>query len=106
MPITTPISLPRLTEKEMRELDYEIMSHVFAAQRDLGWICDETVYKADLASRLIAAHLKPVRREVPVRVSFQSFTKTYELDLVVADRTIYELKTVTALAPSHEAQLL
>ena len=63
--------------------------------------CDEKIYQADLAARLGQA-----RREMPVVVSFQSLTKTNELDLVVAERASYELKSVTSLTSGHEAQLL
>ena len=106
MPITSALTLPRCTEGEMRELDYAVMAHAFAVQRDLGRLCDEKIYQADLAARLTSANLSPIRREAPVTVSFRDFSKTYELDLVVADRAIYELKTVGALTSAHEAQLL
>ena len=101
MPITSPVSFPRLTAAEMREIDYEVMKHAFDIHRELGRLCDERIYQADLAARL-----RQARREMQVCVSFQSFSKSYELDLVVADRVIYELKSVEALTPGHDAQLL
>lgn len=106
MPIQSTISLPRLTASEFKELDYQVMAHAFAAHRDLGRLCDETIYQADLAERLVAAGLGPVRREFPLTASFRGFVYSYSADLVVADRAFYELKAEAALAPAHEAQLL
>ena len=82
------------------------MAHAFAAHRDLGRLCDETIYQADLAARLTADGLGPVHREFPLTVSFRGFVHRYYADLVVADRALYELKTETTLVPAHDAQLL
>lgn len=106
MPIQSPISLPRLTVDEFKELDYQVMAHAFAAHRDLGRLCDETVYQADLAERLTAAGLGPIRREMPLTASFRGFVFSYFADLVVADLVLYELKAEAAIASVHEAQLL
>jgi GxxExxY protein len=106
VPIELPFTLPRLSTEEFRQLDHRVMAHAFAAQRDLGRLCDETVYQVDLAARLTADGLGPVQREFPITVSFRSFVHQYFADLVVAGRAIYELKTENALAPAHEAQLL
>lgn len=106
MPIELPFPLPRLSTEEFKALDHQVMAHAFAAHRDLGRLCDETVYQADLAERLIAAGLGPVQREFPLTVSFRGFTHTCFADLAVAGRALYELKTETTLATVHEAQLL
>ncbi len=106
MPIELPFPLPRLSTDEFKPLDHQVMAHVFAAHRDLGRLCDETVYQADLAERLTAAGLGPVQREFPLTASFRGFVHTYFADLIVAGRGLYELKTEQALAPAHEAQLL
>jgi GxxExxY protein len=104
MPIRAP-KLPRLTENEMRLIDYEVMAHAFAAHRDLGRLCDERIYQGDLAMRLAAAGI-PILREVPITISFRDFITTRELDLVVAGKAIYELKAVTQISPAHVAQAL
>ena len=106
MPIECSITLPRLSHDEMKSLDYEVMKHAFASHTELGRLCDETIYQADLAARLEAAGVNPVRREMRVTVTHRDFVKTYDLDLIVADRAIYELKTAATLAPDHKAQLL
>ena len=105
MPIHCPISFPRLTEDEMRPLDFEVMRHVFTTHTALGHLCDESVYQAHLAHLLTAAGFQ-TECEVPLALTFRTFAKTLYLDLVVNRRAIYELKTVAALAESHVGQLL
>jgi len=105
MPIDCPITLPRLSEDEMREIDYAVMGHVFAAHRELGRLCDESVYQHKLLQRLEAAGIEAAI-EVPVTLSHREFSIRLKLDVVVLQRAIYELKTVSALSPAHEAQLL
>jgi GxxExxY protein len=99
------LELPRLGREEMRETDYEVMKHAFAAHSELGRMCDEGVYQADLTARLEAAGIA-VQREAGLLVRHGGFVKRYELDLVVAGRFVYELKVVSLLTGKHEAQLL
>jgi len=82
------------------------MSQAFDTQNELGRLCDETIYRNDLAARLEDAGLGLVRKEVPVTVKHRDFDKTYRLDLVVDDSAIYELKAESRLAADHDAQLL
>jgi hypothetical protein len=44
MPMHAPISVPRLSEAEMREIDYPVMAQAFATHRELGRLCDEGIY--------------------------------------------------------------
>lgn len=106
MPIQAPITFPRLTEAEMLEVDFALMDHAFACHRELGRLCDELNYQSDLAERLIAAGFESVVHEMPVTVTFRGFRKVYELDLVVANRVIYELKAASSITKAHIAQLL
>ena len=105
MPIHCPIRFPRLTTDEMRDLDYQVMAHAFAAQNELGRLCDESVYQANLANRLNAAGI-PAKIEFPITLTFRQFSKTLSLDLVVDHRAPYELKAVAQLTDEHENQLL
>jgi GxxExxY protein len=59
-----------------------------------------------LAARLQSTGLNRVRREVRITVSHRDFIKPYDLDLVVDDRAIYELKSATTLVSDYKAQLL
>jgi len=47
-----------------------------------------------------------VDEEVPVTAEFDSFRKTYFLDLAVNESVVIELKTVKTLVPEHDSQLL
>jgi GxxExxY protein len=106
MPIASPVTIRPISKQEFAKLDYEVMPHAFASQNELGRLCDEVIYQNDLAARLEAAGLGPVRVEVPVVVHHLDFAKTFSLDLVVADVAIYELKTAANLVSEHDAQLL
>lgn len=105
MPISCPIAFPRLTTGEFSALDYAVMAHAFQSHKTLGRLADESVYQADFAERLQSAGIS-VLREVPVTVSFRTFSKTYLLDVAVAAKAIYELKTAARLTPEHAAQLM
>src|SRR6266478_2492323 len=106
MPISSPMSIRPINQEEFARLDYQVMRCAFDSQNELGRLCDEVIYQNDLAARLEAAGLAPIRKEVPVTVTHKDFSKTYYLDLVVGDAGIYELKTAACLAPEHDSQLL
>lgn len=82
------------------------MKHVFASHNKLGRLCDESVYRNDIARRLRKVGLGPIHTEVPLTVSLNTFRKTYRLDLVADDSFIAELKTNEALIKQNESQLL
>jgi len=90
MPIESPVCLRRISQEEFGELDFQVMRHAFDSQNELGRLCEEVIYRNDLASRLEEARLGPVRKEVPVTVRYRDFAKTFRLDLVVGDVAVYE----------------
>ncbi len=83
--------LPRKDANALRDLDYVVMSHVFASHSELGRMCDESVYQADVAARLNADGIS-ARRETPIWVRHDDFAKRYDLDLVIGGAFVYELK--------------
>ena len=99
------MSFPRLSEDDMRDLDYRVMGSAFEVHRQLGSLCDEAVYHGHLATSLATSGHR-ISREVPITLSFGSFTKTLFLDLVVNQSVIYELKAVAKLTSAHVSQLL
>ena len=105
-PFQCAIPFRRLTRPEFDEMSRLVMAQAFASQNELGRLCDESVYQNDIALRLEAAGLGPVAKEVPVKVTWRNFKKTYYLDLVVQAAFICELKTQAALLKEHESQLL
>ena len=105
MPIHCPLSIRTLSAEEFEERDYRVMGHSYACQNELGRLCDEGVYEADLKARLLAEGFGEVHTQVPVTVTHCNFSKTYYLDLV-ADDALYELKTNTTLTGEDYAQLI
>ena len=89
MPIHCPLSVRSLSAEEFELRDYRVMGHSYACQNELGRLCDEVVYEADLKARLLAEGFREVNTQVPVTVSHASFSKTYYLDLI-ADDALYE----------------
>jgi len=106
MPVECPVRFEQVTETKFHEIDYALMSSVFASHNALGRFCDEGIYQADVLARLNEAGLGPIQTEVPVLISWKDFRKAYYLDLVVQDGLVYELKTANAIVGEHEAQLL
>lgn len=106
MPIRSTICMRPISQEQFAALDYRVMRCAFDSQNELGRLCDEVIYQNDMAARLQAAGLGPVRRQTPIIVSYADFAKTYWLDLVIHDAAIYELKTEIRLAPAQDAQLL
>lgn len=106
MPILPPIEFKRPDQDEFRKLDYAVMRHAFDCHNELGRLCDEEIYQKDLGERLESSGLGPARFERPIVVTHGDFVKRYELDLIVADAVIYELKTAAALGNAHHRQLL
>jgi len=95
-----------MPQEEFTRLDYLVTQFAFESQNSLGRLCDETIYENDLAARISAAGLGPVQQQLPLILSHRDFTKTYYLDLVVAESAVYELKTAIRLINEHETQLL
>ena len=69
MPIRCPIVIRNLTQPEFDERDRIVMRCAYAAQNELGRLCDERVYENDLALRLRAEGMPGVHTQVPVTVS-------------------------------------
>jgi GxxExxY protein len=105
MPITSQGNIQRLSQKDFGDLCYQAMPHIYASQRELGNLADESVYQADIVDRLASAGFA-VEREVWIECRFADFVKRYFIDLVINGGVIVELKAVRSLLPEHKSQLL
>ena len=105
MPVHCPISIARLGSEEFAAVDYRVMGHAFASHNELGRLCDERAYEADLKARLLADGFRSVETQVPVTVTHRDFSKVYRLDLV-AESALYDPKAAAAFTGEFEAQLL
>lgn len=67
----------------------------------------ESVYEACLAHELASRGVQ-FKRQMPLPITYEgmSLDAALRLDLVVGDRVIIELKSVEALLPLHQAQLI
>ncbi|MDX2040835.1 MAG: GxxExxY protein [Acidobacteriota bacterium] len=101
MPIIVNTPTKRLDQVVFGKIAYEVMGYVFDIHREFGRFFDEKIYKQELARRVPNTQL-----EVPIQVTFESFGKTYFLDVLVEGSAPFEFKTVESLVARHRSQLL
>lgn len=101
MPIVPPTGMQRLADAEFNQVVYEVMEVIFKVHNEMGRLFDEAVYQRTLANRLDEAVI-----EAPLQVSFDSFEKTYYLDLLVRGGALFELKAAEETHDRHRAQTL
>ncbi|RKX44008.1 MAG: hypothetical protein DRP64_07340 [Verrucomicrobia bacterium] len=105
MPIQCRFDVEEISKNCFHEIDYRAMRHVFDIQNELGRLCHESIYQAELVHRCTSEGLS-VLAEGEIVVTHASFHKSYFLDALVGKGAIYELKAVDALNGQHESQLL
>jgi len=105
MPIKCRLELRELTRDEYHDVDYRVMEQIFGVHTEFGRLFDEQVYKSELAFWCGRAGLS-VQREVPIDLTFESFSATRLMDFVVNRGICYEFKTVQALVNEHRQQAL
>jgi GxxExxY protein len=90
-----------------QELTEKIIGAAIDVHRYFGPGLLESVYRECLYYELKARNLK-VAREVPMPVIYKGIRleHAFRLDLIVEDRIVLELKSVSALNDVHFAQLL
>ena len=99
------------TEKRMIEvlnkLSYEVIGAALEVHRALGPGLLESSYRKCLCRELFLRKI-PFRREWPLPLNYKGLQLdcNYKMDIVVDDKIVIEVKSVEALAPIHEAQLL
>ncbi|MCK4564501.1 MAG: GxxExxY protein [Verrucomicrobia bacterium] len=100
--IKHPISA--LSEKVFHRLDYQVMSVAFDLYNSIGNLWDEDDYKVKLLDCCLANGLN-AKSEVQITVAHKEFSKLYFIDLLI-EGSVYELKTMEAVASPHESQTL
>lgn len=101
MPIHIEADVSRLDQNTFSQISHELMGCVFSIHNELGRFFDEKIYKRELQRRFPGVQL-----EVPINVTFESFSKKYFLDVLVENGAIFEFKAVETLAGKHRSQLL
>jgi GxxExxY protein len=101
VPIEIKADIRRPSPDEFKALAYDVMACIFKVHNEIGRFCDEKIYK-----RLVAKRFGNIETEVPVIMSFDTFSKSYFLDMLIHGCTIFELKAVERLSPEHRGQIL
>jgi GxxExxY protein len=84
---------------------HRVVGAALEVHRTLGPGYLESIYEQALCAELLQRAI-PFRRQVPVAVHYKgTVVGRNQLDLLVCDRLIVELKAVEALAPIHTAQM-
>ncbi len=92
---------------EFDSITKEIIGSAIEVHRQLGPGLLESAYEECLVYELEQRGYK-VERQKPVPVVYKDIKLDYgyRIDILVEDKILLELKSVDALAPVHEAQLL
>ena len=93
---------------ELNELSSKVVGAAIAVHKELGSGLLESVYQACLLIELRRMGVR-VQSGVSVPVSYRGESITgegYEMDMVVEDTIVVELKSVEEHRPVHEKQLL
>jgi GxxExxY protein len=100
-------NMTRNIEGEFDGLSQQVIGCALEVHTQLGPGLLESAYEQCLAHELRSAGLNfELQRPLPVAYKGVLLDCGYRLDIVVEDRLIAELKSVDALLPIHEAQLL
>src|SRR6185312_1271291 len=83
-----------------------IIGCAIEVHRTLGPGLLESVYETCLCDELAAAGLAFVRQcSLPVRYKNRTLNQFFQIDMVVADLLVLEIKAVQQIHPLHEAQI-
>lgn len=95
------------TEKNYNELSGQIIDACIEVHKELGPGLMESVYEVCLMSVLKKKNLK-VQQQVSLPVVFkgEKLKKDFVIDILVEDKIILELKSLEAILPVHEAQIV
>ena len=85
----------------------EIIGAAIEVHRALGPGLLESVYQPCLQCELATKNMRfVVQRSIPIVYRGRPLGASYRIDLIVEDLVVVEVKSVAALAPIHEAQVL
>jgi GxxExxY protein len=95
------------TKEQVNLLSREVLNAAFSVHQELGPGLLEAVYHHCMINELQLRQIS-YNSSIPVPIVYKGreINKHYELDLLVGNEIIVELKSVDALHPVHEAQLL
>ena len=103
----TEINQGTAIERQENDISGRIIGAAIEVHKHLGPGLLESAYEECLCRELDLRGID-FKRQVPLPLSYKGLKLDcgYRLDLLVEDKVIVELKTVEAIAPIHEAQIL
>jgi len=98
---------PQPKRISVNEITQEVIGAAIAVHRALGPGLLESAYQECLCQELALRGI-PFERQVPLPLEYRGIRCEcgYRLDLLVASAVVVEIKSIQAIAPIHEAQLL
>lgn len=91
----------------LNDISYKIIGCAFKVHKALGPGLLESAYEACMHYELVNAGLFVERqKEVPLVYQEIKLDAGYRIDLLVENKIVIEIKSVEALAPIHDAQVL
>ena len=98
---------PQPKRIRVNDITQEVIGAGIAVHRALGPGLLESAYQECLCQELALRRI-PFEREVALPLEYKGIRCEcgYRLDILVADAVVVEVKSIEALAPIHEAQLL
>jgi len=95
------------TEMEINKITEEIIGAAIEVHKALGPGLLESAYEECLCRELILRKISFERQQpLPVEYKGMKLDCGYQLDLLVADEVVVEIKAVETIQPIHDAQLL
>lgn len=94
-------------KNSINDLTYKLNGAAIEVHRELGPGLLESSYEAAFAHELTLRNI-PFVRQKPLKISYKGLQIEcgYRIDILADERVVIELKSVEALLPIHEAQLL
>jgi GxxExxY protein len=94
-------------EGHLNEITHEVIAAAMEVHRSLGPGLLESAYQACLCRELTVRGI-PFQRERTLPLEYKGIRLEcgYRLDLLVAGEVVVEVKSMDAIAPIHDAQLL
>lgn len=103
----TKINQGAATERQENEISGKIIGAAIEVHKMLGPGLLESAYEECLCCEMALRGIK-FERQVPLPLNYKGVDLDcgYRMDLLVEDKVIVELKSIEALEPIHDAQLL
>lgn len=95
-----------INPKDYKDIVYQIIGAAMTVHRELNWGLLESVYNEALHFELLDLGIEhETEKQLPCFYKHHRLEKFFQLDMIVANEIIVELKSVSKIMPAHRAQL-